>query len=123
MNREEAAKVLSFHMMQCGALMPIEWVRENGPGSELMQAMRMALDSLCPEVPFGDNGLAPCPFCGSPAEMKVEKHTPSGYDYTPRCKETRCPGRLTKKYTNKEESIRLWNGWVDMLVKTAVDKD
>lgn len=46
MTNEEAAKTLSLHMMQCGALMPIEWVRKNGEGSKLQQAMRMALDAL-----------------------------------------------------------------------------
>ena len=27
--------------------------------------------------------LKPCPFCGEVAQMKVEKHSPSGFDYTP----------------------------------------
>lgn len=42
----DAAKKLSFHLMQCGMLMPIEWIRENGEGSELQEAFRMALDAL-----------------------------------------------------------------------------
>lgn len=46
MTREEAIKTLSLHLMQCGALMPIEWVRKNGEGSELMKAFRMAMDAL-----------------------------------------------------------------------------
>lgn len=46
MTDEEAIKTLSLHLMQCGALMPIEWVRQNGEGSKLQQAMRMALDAL-----------------------------------------------------------------------------
>lgn len=46
MTGEEAAKVLSLHLMQCGMLMPIEWVQKNGEGSQLHQAMRMALDAL-----------------------------------------------------------------------------
>ena len=33
-------------MMQCGALMPIEWIRQNGEDSEFQQAMRMAMDLL-----------------------------------------------------------------------------
>jgi len=46
MTREEAIKTLSLHLMQCGALMPIEWVRKNGEGSKLMNAFRMAMDEL-----------------------------------------------------------------------------
>lgn len=46
MKPEDAAKKLSFHLMQCGALMPMDWMRENGEGSELQQAFRMALDAL-----------------------------------------------------------------------------
>lgn len=46
MKPEDAAKKLSFHLMQCGMMMPMEWVRENGEGSELQQAFRMALDAL-----------------------------------------------------------------------------
>lgn len=46
MKPEDAAKKLSFHLMQCGALMPMDWIRENGEGSELQQAFRMALDAL-----------------------------------------------------------------------------
>lgn len=42
----DAAKKLSFHLMQCGMLMPIEWIRENGEGSELQEAFRMAIDNL-----------------------------------------------------------------------------
>lgn len=46
MKPEDAAKKLSFHLMQCGMMMPIEWVRENGEGSELQEAFRIALDAL-----------------------------------------------------------------------------
>ena len=46
MKPEDAVKKLSFHLMQCGALMPMDWIRENGEGSELQQAFRMALDAL-----------------------------------------------------------------------------
>ncbi len=53
--------------------------------------------------------LKPCPFCGGYAEMKVEKHTPSGYDYIPRCSNPSCAGRLTKKWLNKEAAIVAWN--------------
>lgn len=46
MTREEAAMKLSLHLMQCGMLMPIEWVQRNGEGSELSEAFRMALAAL-----------------------------------------------------------------------------
>lgn len=46
MKAKYAAQKLSFHLMQCGMLMPIEWIRENGEGSELQEAFRMAIDSL-----------------------------------------------------------------------------
>ena len=46
MKAREAARKLSLHLMQCGMLMPIEWVRENGEESELQEAFRMALDAL-----------------------------------------------------------------------------
>lgn len=71
MTGEEAAKILSLHLMQCGMLMPIEWVQNNGEGSRLHEAMRMALDALCPDVKLGENGLAPCPFCGGEAHYSA----------------------------------------------------
>lgn len=46
MRPEDAAKKLSFHLVQCGALMPMDWIKENGEGSELQQAFKMALDAL-----------------------------------------------------------------------------
>lgn len=46
MSNEEAIKVLALHLMQCGMLMPIEWVRKNGRGSEFDTAIRMAIDAL-----------------------------------------------------------------------------
>lgn len=42
----EAARKLSLHLMQCGMLMPMEWIRENGDGGELQEAFMMAIDSL-----------------------------------------------------------------------------
>ena len=53
--------------------------------------------------------LSHCPFCGGPAELYITKHVPSGNDYTPRCKNPSCCGRLTKKWTNKEAAIHAWN--------------
>lgn len=55
------------------------------------------------------NLLKPCPFCGSPAELHETKHIPEGIDYTPRCTDTSCPGRCSKKYTSKEDAISKWN--------------
>lgn len=46
MTKDEAIKILSMHLMQCGALMPIEWVQKNGDGSKFMQAFEMAMDAL-----------------------------------------------------------------------------
>lgn len=46
MKARYAAQKLSFHLMQCGMLMPMEWIRENGDGSELQEAFMMAIDSL-----------------------------------------------------------------------------
>ena len=53
--------------------------------------------------------LKPCPFCGSAAELKISNHIPKGFDYTPRCTETACCGRSTKKYSSKAEAISRWN--------------
>lgn len=53
--------------------------------------------------------LKSCPFCGGPSELFVQKHIPKGYDYTPRCMIKSCAGRLTKKWTNKEDAIKAWN--------------
>lgn len=46
MQKDEAIKILARHLMQCGMLMPIEWVQKNGEGSEFMQAYKMAMDAL-----------------------------------------------------------------------------
>ena len=59
------------------------------------------------------NELKPCPFCGGEAEMQVTKHIPSGFDYTPRCKNTSCCGRSTKKYTVRETAVAMWNRRAD----------
>lgn len=53
--------------------------------------------------------LKPCPFCGGEAEMRKITHIPSGFDYTPRCKEKSCPGRLTKKYMGELIAVYAWN--------------
>ena len=46
MKNDKAIKILARHLMQCGALMPIDWVQKNGEGSEFMQAYDMAMDAL-----------------------------------------------------------------------------
>lgn len=46
MQKDEAIMILSRHLMQCGMMMPIEWVQSNGEGSEFMQAFEMAMDAL-----------------------------------------------------------------------------
>ena len=46
MQKDEAIKILARHLMQCGMMMPAEWVQKNGEGSEFMQAYEMAMDAL-----------------------------------------------------------------------------
>ena len=46
MTKDEAILELSRHLMQCGALMPIDWVTSHGEGSRFMAAYRMAMDAL-----------------------------------------------------------------------------
>ena len=53
--------------------------------------------------------LNPCPFCGGQAIMKIQKHIPNGYDYTPTCQDPSCAGRLTKKWVNEADAIEAWN--------------
>lgn len=53
--------------------------------------------------------LKPCPFCGSRAELRITKHIPKDYDYTPRCTNPSCCGRLSKKFSVKETAIYAWN--------------
>lgn len=58
---------------------------------------------------FDPNKLLGCPFCGKPAELRETKHIPDGVDYTPRCTDTSCCGRSSKKYTDKKTAIAKWN--------------
>ena len=46
MTRDEAAMKLTTHLMQCGMMMPIEWLEKNGEGSELFEAFQMAIAAL-----------------------------------------------------------------------------
>ena len=61
-----------------------------------------------------DIDLEKCPFCDGPAELYITKHVPNGYDFTPRCKQTMCCGRLTKKYSSRKVAIQCWNLRVPM---------
>ncbi len=53
--------------------------------------------------------LKPCPFCGGKAELYKTLHIPKGIDYTPRCKNPSCCGRLSKKFTVRETAVAMWN--------------
>jgi hypothetical protein len=53
--------------------------------------------------------LKPCPFCGGEAELYITNHVPVGKDYTPRCKNPSCCGRLTKKFSSIESVFVFWN--------------
>ena len=46
MTKDEAIKILSLHLMQCGMMMPIGWLNNHGEGSDFMKAYEMALDAL-----------------------------------------------------------------------------
>lgn len=46
MTKDEALRELSLHLMQCGALMPIDWLTSHGDGSRFMMAYGMAMDAL-----------------------------------------------------------------------------
>lgn len=46
MNETDAAQVLRQHILECGALMPIEWIRQNGDGSDFQKAMSLAIQLL-----------------------------------------------------------------------------
>lgn len=43
MTNDEILKELSAHVMQCGALMPIDWVTTHGEGSRFMEAYAEAV--------------------------------------------------------------------------------
>lgn len=51
MTNEDAAIKLTTHLITCGMLMPEDWLEKNGPGSDLQQAFRLALDALRPAKP------------------------------------------------------------------------
>jgi len=57
--------------------------------------------------------LKPCPFCGKEAQMRVERHFPSGFDYTPRCSDPSCAGRIAKKWLSRETAEYAWNRRAD----------
>lgn len=41
--------------------------------------------------------------------MMETPHIPHGTDYTPRCKDPSCCGRLSKKYGTREAATMKWN--------------
>lgn len=53
--------------------------------------------------------LKPCPFCGRKAELREHKYDHSPTQYTPRCTDKSCPGRLTRKYIATAYAIKAWN--------------
>ena len=51
-------------------------------------------------------GLRPCPFCGSPAELVTNS---SGDDFV-RCSNKSCACRTRLHHENKNGAIQSWNG-------------
>ena len=60
MTREQAITTLALHLMQCGMLMPIEWIDKNGEGSDTMLAFNMAMEALREQAERGKG----CDYCG-----------------------------------------------------------
>lgn len=85
--------------------------KENGWCKKLSDwSESMPVIVYCPKTPCEhEEELAPCPFCGKKAEMKTSPHIPSGTDYTPRCTDPSCCGRLSKKYSTRECAVHHWN--------------
>ena len=46
MTKDEAIKILSLHLMQCGMMMPVGWLNNHGEGSDFLKAYEMAMDAL-----------------------------------------------------------------------------
>lgn len=55
--------------------------------------------------------LKPCPFCGGAIDVVIKKHISKngGFDYTIRCKDQSCAGRLSKIWTNYYVAKYAWN--------------
>ena len=53
--------------------------------------------------------LLPCPFCGERAELMVNDLGDDFYEFTPRCKNPSCAGRLIRRWRNKSMAIEAWN--------------
>lgn len=49
MTNEEAANILFIHLMECAALMPVEWLKTHGEDSEFAEAYCIALNKLLEE--------------------------------------------------------------------------
>ena len=61
MTREQAITKLALHLMQCGMLMPIEWIDKNGEGSDTMLAFNMAMEALREQAERSKG----CEYCNS----------------------------------------------------------
>ena len=46
MTKDHALLVLTQHIIECGMLMPMDWLKTHGDGSEFMEAYNMAMDAL-----------------------------------------------------------------------------
>ena len=53
--------------------------------------------------------LKPCPFCGADAYLKIKRHIPKGFEFTPTCPNTSCPGHITKIWLDEEKAVEMWN--------------
>lgn len=57
-----------------------------------------------------DKTLLPCPFCGGEAEVKrLRRPVGNGMDWSPRCKDSTCCGRIYKRFESKEKATNAWN--------------
>lgn len=53
--------------------------------------------------------LNPCPFCGGDAEMIEIETGPGRWVFMPRCKDTFCCARVTRKWTDLDTAVYAWN--------------
>ena len=65
--------------------------------------------------------LKPCPFCGGPATMKIGRHYDGRGEYTPRCQNPKCPGRITKIWLDKSVAEDIWNNRAPATIATEVN--
>lgn len=56
--------------------------------------------------------LKPCPFCGGEAEMGAVRSCYSHWEpegFIPRCKNTKCIGRVYRKFHTAKAARNAWN--------------